>query len=214
MIRSRIFRGELAPGSFVREQEVSAASGVSRTPVREALNRLAAEGFLEKLRRRGFHVPARPLEAALEVYPIVAALEKLAGTLAVEKIREETIAELRDCNAEMRRAAGAGDLLSVVDINNRFHQIICQVSGNERLVDLLNQLRAQVTHLDHWYYSQPGNPEASWREHGEIIEALEKGDRTRAEQILERNYARAGEGLLDEGAQQRSSPVRHQDARD
>ena len=75
IIRNRILHRELPPGTFIREQEVSRATGVSRTPVREAFNRLASEDFLERVPHRGFRIPDRPFEALVEVYPIINSLE-------------------------------------------------------------------------------------------------------------------------------------------
>ena len=88
-VRARIMDGALAPGHFLREKDLE-SMGVSRTPIREALGRLASEGFLERLPHRGFRVPEESLGNLLELYPIVASLELLAGRLALERFTRPT----------------------------------------------------------------------------------------------------------------------------
>src|SRR5690606_11467686 len=104
-LRDRILEGELSPGEFIREQEVSEAMGVSRTPVREALGRLASEGFLERIPHRGFRIPEEPLREVLDVYPIVSALEVLCGRLALPRLEPADIERLKAINAKLAKGA-------------------------------------------------------------------------------------------------------------
>jgi DNA-binding GntR family transcriptional regulator len=198
IIRNRVLQGELAPGSFLREPEVSAATGVSRTPVREALNRLASEGLLERFPHRGFRVPSDPWEVLLEVYPMVSALESLAVSLGIERIDNKTLEELTALNEKLKRAAAKENVEAMVDLNNRFHQRICAQCGNRRLMDLLTGLRDQVTLLDHWYYSRPEFAVHSYEEHDRILEALRAQRHDEARSYLRHNYARAHVAFSEE----------------
>ena len=188
-IRSRILDGEMSVGEFVREQEVSAALGVSRTPVREALGRLASEGFLERIPHRGFRVPEEPLDTLLELYPIVSALELLAGKLAIPRLTKDDIEVLREINRKMADHRAEDDVRELIELNNRFHHFLCERSGSQRLTELLDDLRSQVSRLEIWYYSQEDRTEESVAEHDELIRAIESDDLDEALAVLERNMA-------------------------
>lgn len=201
-IRSRIMGGDLALGEFVREQEVSAALGVSRTPVREALGRLASEGFLERIPHRGFRVPEEPLGALLELYPIVSALEVLAGRLALPHLTGEDVETLKEINRELAGTRDSGDVRGRIELNNRFHHFICERSGSQRLTELLDDLRSQVSRLELWYYSQQNRTEESIAEHDELIRAIENGDHERALEVLEHNMALTYRRFCEEQAEE------------
>ncbi|MQA92435.1 MAG: FCD domain-containing protein [Gemmatimonas sp.] len=198
IVRNRVLRRELPPGTFIREQEVSHATGVSRTPVREALNRLASQDFLERVPHRGFRVPDRPWETLLDLYPIVTALEMLAGSLAFDKITPADLRRLKELNGSLERSGQEGDAKGGVEVNNAFHKVLSDRSGNPRLAELLDQLRSQVVLLDAWYFTVSDNVEASVAEHVEIIEAIERGNETALVEGLRLNYARARQALEKE----------------
>ena len=187
-VRSRIMAGALAPGTFLREKDLE-TMGVSRTPIREALGRLASEGFLERLPHRGFRVPEESLTHLLELYPIVASLELLAGRLAFDRFTAEDVSRLREINARLAEARDRGDVRSMLDFNTAFHRLITDRGGNRRLALLLDDLRSQLTRLELWYYSGPERTQRSIQQHEEIIAAVERGDRSRALELLERNMS-------------------------
>jgi DNA-binding GntR family transcriptional regulator len=187
-VRARIMAGALAPGTFLREKDLE-TMGVSRTPIREALGRLASEGFLERLPHRGFRVPEESVANLLELYPIVASLELLAGRLAFDRFTAEDVARLRDINARLAEARDRGDGRAMLDLNTAFHRLITERGGNRRLALLLDDLRSQLTRLEHWYYSGRDRTQRSIQEHEEIIAAVEGGDRARALDLLERNMS-------------------------
>lgn len=197
-VRGRLLEGEVPQDRFFREQGLSEEIGVSRTPVREALARLASEGFLERIPHRGFRVPDESLSRLLELYPIVAALEVLAGRLAFPGLDAGDLEELRRINGRLREAVEAGDVAAAVDRNDRFHALIAERSGNERLGRLLEDLRAQLRRLETWYYSDPSHGERSVREHRELVDALAEGRRDRALEILEGNMRLTRRELLRE----------------
>jgi DNA-binding GntR family transcriptional regulator len=187
-VRSRIMAGALAPGTFLREKDLE-TMGVSRTPIREALGRLASEGFLERLPHRGFRVPEESLANLLELYPIVASLELLAGRLALDRFTAEDVSRLREINARLAEARDRGDVRAMLDLNTAFHRLITDRGGNRRLALLLDDLRSQLTRLELWYYSGPERTQRSIQQHEEIIAAVEQGDRSRALELLERNMS-------------------------
>lgn len=196
-VRARILGGGLAPGEFIRERDLE-GMGVSRTPIREALGRLASEGFLERIPHRGFRVPEEPVGNLLELYPIVASLELLAGRLALPRLTPEDVTLLREINRELADARGRQDVRTRIELNNRFHHVFSERSGNRRLCDLLDDLRMQLARLELWYYSSGEHTRESVREHDEIIRAIEAGDQARALSILENNMSLTYRSLLRE----------------
>ncbi len=197
-VRAQILDGHVAPGEFIREQNLNEALEVSRTPIREALGRLASEGFLEKLPHRGFRVPEEPIKDLLELYPIVAALERLAGRLAFPRLTPDDLARLKAINAQLEAAQDAGDAQALTELNNRFHRLFGERSGNGWLCNLLDDLRAQLTRLERWYYSYGEHTRQSISQHAEIIDALEAGDHARALGLLGDNMALTHKSLLEE----------------
>ena len=198
-VRARIMDGALAPGTFLREKDLE-SMGVSRTPIREALGRLASEGFLERLPHRGFRVPAESLGNLLELYPIVASLELLAGRLALDRFTPADVAELKAVNERLAEARDRRDVRAMLEQNTRFHRLISERGGNRRLALLLDDLRSQLTRLELWYYSGRDRTQRSIREHEEIIAAIDVGDRPRALALLERNMSLTYRSLVEEGA--------------
>lgn len=197
-IRTRILNGQLGMGEFIREQEVSEALGVSRTPVREALGRLASEGFLERIPHRGFRVPDDQWDTLLELYPIVSALELLAGRMALSNLTATDVERLKELNRDLSRCQEEGEVRRCIEVNNEFHQVICERSGSRRLCDLLNDLRSQLGRLEVWYYSQPECAAESVAEHDDLIRAIETGDHERALSLLEHNMSLTWRRLQEE----------------
>ncbi|MBA2458707.1 MAG: GntR family transcriptional regulator [Gemmatimonadales bacterium] len=201
-VRARIIDGGLAPVSFLREKDLE-SMGVSRTPIRDALGRLASEGFLERLPHRGFRVPEESAGQLLELYPIVASLELLAGKAALERFRPVDLADLKEINRRLAESKDQGDVRAIVELNNRFHGLISERSGNRRLSALLDDLRSQLGRLELWYYSHGERTQRSIREHEDLIQAIEQGDRARALELLESNmsltYRSLRDGAEDDG---------------
>lgn len=189
--------GALEPGAFVREQELGVALGVSRTPVREALARLAADGVLERLPHRGYRVPPDSFARLLDVYPIISTLEVLAGRLAFARADAADLAALRALNEQLREAMGEGNVEAAIDLNERFHAYIAELGGNERLAALLDELRQPLRRLESWYYSDAERAERSAQEHDALLDALERGSAERALAIFEHNMELTTKALAE-----------------
>lgn len=188
VLRARIGRGLYDAGQFIREQEISEALGVSRTPVREALSRLSSEGLLERIPHRGFRVSLEPLRDALELYPIMGSLDLLAGKLAFPHFEESDFAELERVNTELEQAIRAREPARAVELNYAFHRYIARRSDNHRLASMLDDLRTRVYPWELWYFENVEDPEhQSVDEHAEILAAVRAGDHERAASIFESN---------------------------
>jgi len=140
VIRRSIVSGEAQPGDRIKEGDIARELGVSQAPVREALKRLVHEGLVTYLPRRGNFVTEISTEAAADARDVRAVIEALAGRrLATGPARPDLIATLRRLVAEMREAAGAGDVARFRDLDLAFHRQVCAGAGNS-FVDRIWQL--------------------------------------------------------------------------
>lgn len=170
--------GGLRPGQHLVESDLARQLGVSRQPVREALHRLEAEGWVDLRPSQGafVHVPTeREINQLLDVREL---LEAETARLAARSVTPETIAGLRAIWQNGMTAADSGDLDRVVVANSTFHAEIAAGAGNEVLSDLAGIVSRRMR----WYYRlvAPSRGQESWAEHQQLIEAIEAGDEERA----------------------------------
>jgi len=187
VLRDKVISGEWESGRFIREQEISDKLGVSRTPVREALGRLASDGFLERIPHRGFRVPEQSASDLLDLYPILATLEVLAAEKSFPRIGKTELHELRSINEQYEAAYRRTDIREGIEANDRFHHRLSQHCGNARLCEMLDELRAEVMRLEVWAFSNIDKWDVSVREHEDILDAVERGDFAHALATLEQN---------------------------
>jgi DNA-binding GntR family transcriptional regulator len=184
-----IIAGRLQPGQHLVEVELARLLGVSRQPVREALQRLHNEGWVDL--RPGYgamvHVPAE--DEVDQLLTVRTVLESEAAWLAAENASEDEISELREMCAAGTRMVKDGDIDGAVKANAEFHRHIAELSGNRFLADFA----AQVDRRVRWYYTPvaPARGQASWREHARLI--------------IDRR-PRSGEGQQDHARAHRADP--------
>jgi DNA-binding GntR family transcriptional regulator len=198
-IRARIMSGEIPIGAQLRQADLAATLGVSRTPIREALRQLQAGGLIEVLPRRGavVRVPA-PWEVR-EAYEVRAELEGLACVRAVGEITSEQLDELRRTNDVLRegpRAAGSEPSPTTV-ANDRFHTLIHEIAGNERLArtirDINDAFPRNVSALV--LQDNPRLRANNLDQHERIVEALAAHDAELARKEMRDHVIAAGEAL-------------------
>jgi DNA-binding GntR family transcriptional regulator len=188
----RIERGELPTGTKLRDTTIAAELGVSRTPVREAMVRLAREGVLSAEPGRGFRLT--PLSAAevREIGSILAALEPLALDQSVEPAAEQLI---RLGEVVRRLEQTRGDIAACVELDDRFHRVLLEGCPNRRLLRLVDTLRGGLRRYVHHYLQRGGRVSLSTLQHTRIADALRKADRAGARQLLERKWRRGMEEI-------------------
>jgi DNA-binding GntR family transcriptional regulator len=171
-LRTLIIEGTLAPGTRLNERELSEQLGVSRTPLREAFRILAGDGLLVQLPNRGAQVVALSTEDVRHAFDVMGALEGLAGELAVMRVTESDIADLRALQAEMETAHAGGDLPAYYRINRAIHDRLNEVAGNPILAHTYRTLNARL----HALRFRSNLNAAKWNqavaEHREMIAAL------------------------------------------
>jgi DNA-binding GntR family transcriptional regulator len=138
-IRVGILSGEFPQGSHLTAQQLAAATGLSRTPVREAMRRLHAEGMIRFIANRGAFVSSWTQEEIDQIYELRVILESFAAQEAAHRISPAQLNELRDIAVEMKRlvAFDKPDLTAIAVSNDRFHKAVLAAAGNARLSDLL-----------------------------------------------------------------------------
>ncbi len=178
IVRLGITSRSLPPGAYLHESELAAELGVSRTPVREALHRLAQEGMVDLQPRRGAFVKKWTPQEIYEILVMREVLEGLAARLAARHLSDAEIDALEDCHADYRRG-----LIDYSQADERFHQAIIDASRNARLTKVVLNLAdtLQMIDLRARIFATPGRIEASLKEHREVIAALRARDERLAE---------------------------------
>ena len=188
-LRTMIVEGVLTAGKKVPERALCEKLGVSRTPMREALKVLAADGLLTLEPNRGARVRAITLDDLEEVFPLMGALEALAGELACANISDAQITELRQTHELMLECFHASDLSGYFRHNQRIHEIIMQAAGNATLSSMVQSLAVRVRRARYLANMSSERWHQAVAEHEEIIMALDVRDGQRLGAILKRHLA-------------------------
>lgn len=183
-MRERIISGAFAPRAHLKEEVLAARIGTSRTPVRDALRRLAGEGLVAMERDRGTYVAEFSPDEIDEIFVLRAGLEAYAAARAAKRITAPQIARLERLADEMEVALDRRDerFARFAALNNEFHLAVLEAARSPRLATLVVPLvNIPIVLLKHYNW-QPGRVDIarSNREHRELIEALRAGDALRA----------------------------------
>jgi DNA-binding GntR family transcriptional regulator len=199
-MRLAILEGRYVPGERIYEAEVAQALGVSRNPVREAVRRLQQDGLLDVRAHYGIYVTRIPAEEIDDIYRIRAALEGTATGFAAVRMTDGDVAELESIVREQQQAVDAAGPLprapvSVVQADH-FHHAIHVGANSPRLLAMLEQLYAQVTHFRNLTLRLPGRAAVSAAGHAEILRAIQARDADSAEMLMRGHIDDARHALL------------------
>ncbi len=194
-LRDEIIRGDLAPGQYLRLEEIAARFDVSTMPVREALRDLEAEGLVTIFPHRGATVTELSADELRDIYDIRAVLEEMATRLAVPRMTPATLDELTSLLERMENAAG--DVVTVVELNHQFHLILYAASGRNHLCELNRMLRYRTQHYLHLYIVEveSGHLPQTQGEHRAILEACKRGDADGAAALIRSHVAEVGDAI-------------------
>ncbi len=191
-LEQRIVEGELGNGKRLDETELSSFYGVSRTPVREALQRLAESGLAEHLPRRGTFVRSPSLSQLVEMFEVMAELECMAIRLAARRATADDIDALEKDNETCRAAVAADDTKKYYEVNARLHGRIYQMSGNSFLASEARRLHDRLRPFRRLQLRVRGRMEESMAEHDIILAALRDGDADRAMETMKKHITIVG----------------------
>jgi DNA-binding GntR family transcriptional regulator len=196
-IEERIVTGVYPPGMRLDEQELAAAFGVSRTPIREALIQLASIGLVEIRPRRGATVPEMSADRLCEMFEVMAELESMCGRLAARRILPAELARLREAHQACEEARDAGKPDLYYQLNEVFHRRIYEASHNGFLAEQAIALHRRLRPYRRLQLRVRNRMQSSFSEHAGIVEAIVAGNGDQAAELLRSHVVVQGERFTD-----------------
>ena len=196
-LRSLILSGELPPGTELVETSLSTALGISRTPVREALKLLGAEGLVELRANRSPRVPELHAEAILQLFEAMAGIERIAAELAASRMDEEELAHLHTLQSKMENHYQAEELGPYFDVNQQIHRLIVAGSHNQSLRDAHEILYGRAELVRRRALGVRRRWDESVTEHRAILVALTARDPAMAGALLGGHVERTGSAVVE-----------------
>ena len=185
-LREAILHGELKPGERLMEISLANRLGVSRTPVREAIRKLELEGLVIMIPRKGAQVAQITEQDLNDVLEVRLGLEELAMQFACERIDEEHLQEIARAAQDFEDLMEEGDITDLAQADVHFHELIYQATQNQRLIQIINNLREQMYRYRIEYLKDQQVYEKLLSEHEEIIRHIEKGEKDEAARVVSR----------------------------
>jgi len=189
-LREQIFAHELAPGSWLDEQSLALAFGISRTPMREAIKVLASEGLVTTKMNKGAYVTEVERRDLEQIFTVLSLLEGEAAKETALRATEAELTQLDDLHHRLEKAAADRDLEQFFEINVRFHEKIQQIAANPWMNGVINDLRKVLKLQRRDSLSRSGRLLSSLVEHREILQAILKRDPLAAEKAMRKHLAR------------------------
>ncbi|WP_227763956.1 GntR family transcriptional regulator [Zhaonella formicivorans] len=196
-MREAIISGQLKPGERLMEVQLAEEMGVSRTPVREAIRKLELEGFVVMVPRKGAYVADISTKDIADVFEIRAALEALAAGLAAERITDEELEELQRILVKVSKSAESHDLENLIQVDTEFHDVLYKASRNERLVQIISNLREQIQRFRSTTLAAPGRMKDALEEHKKIVDAISERNVALAAQLAQEHIENAENSMLE-----------------
>lgn len=197
-LRQMLLEGRIAPGAKLNERELSELLRVSRTPLREAIKMLAAEGLVELLPNRGAIAVSLTEEDVLHTFEVMAGLEGLAGELAAQRVTDAELSELQAMQFEMMAAYTRRDLSTYYAINARIHSAIATAARNPVLAQVYQQVNARLQAL-RFRSNQDGEKwKRAVKEHERMIEALAARDAAAMREVLQLHLRNKRDVVLEQ----------------
>jgi DNA-binding GntR family transcriptional regulator len=171
-LRQAILKGELAPGERLMEIQLAEKLGVSRTPIREAIRKLELEGLVLMIPRKGAEVAKISEKSLRDVLEVRRSLEELAIELACQRMTEMDMARLERDQKAFNEAIKKGDAMQIAETDEQFHDTIYQGTGNDKLIQMLNNLREQMYRYRLEYIKDEDKRQILLVEHEHILNAV------------------------------------------
>ncbi|MZP29281.1 FCD domain-containing protein [Heliobacterium undosum] len=196
-LREAIITGVLRPGERLMEIQLAEEMGVSRTPVREAIRKLELEGFVVMVPRKGAYVSNISVKDITDVFELRAALESLAAGLAAQRITEDETEQMERLLVKTMSCFEEDNLNDLVETDIDFHDMVYRASRNQRLVQIINNLREQLRRFRTTSLSHPGRMREAWEEHRKLVEAIADRNVTLAQSLAWEHIENAENSMLE-----------------
>ena len=196
-LRQAILKGELAPGERLMEIQLAEKLGVSRTPIREAIRKLELEGLVLMIPRKGAEVAKISEKSLRDVLEVRRSLEELAIELACQRMTDEEIDQLEQRQNAFKNAIHKGNAMNIAETDEAFHDVIYLGTGNDKLVQILNNLREQMYRYRVEYLKNPEVYPQLIAEHEELITKITHHEKQEATKIMCRHIDNQVEAVTD-----------------
>jgi DNA-binding GntR family transcriptional regulator len=203
-LRALIFAGELSPGAFVDETRLCEKLAISRTPLREALKVLSAEGLIRHEPRRGSFVNEVTEQDLDDIFPVIALLEGRCAFEAAQQASDADIAALGTLHAQLQDSAAQGRITDYYAANFAIHEAIIAIAGNKWLAQVIGDLRKILKLARLQQLHAPGRLSQSLAEHMAIFAALQARDPAGADAAMRTHLTRQREALRELARQHKS----------
>lgn len=197
LIEERIFSGSIPPGGKINEKALAEELQISRGPIREALNALRHEGLVEIIPNRGAFVSSLSIKDALGCYDVRGGLAYTAGKILPFRISLDQLQQLRQMQAQMERLIKSGDTHGYYAVNERFHALLFDATGNQPLISTNISIERKLALYLRKEMSNPGMLNVSNQEHLEIINFIAEGRPKETAEAFERHILEGKERLLE-----------------
>ncbi len=175
-LRQAILTGELKPGERLMEIHLANRLGVSRTPIREAIRKLELEGLVIMVPRKGAEVAKITEKSMRDVLEVRKALEELAVCLACKRITDDKVEELREALEDFQKVVQTRNVTKITEADVHFHNIIFEVTNNQRLIHIIHNLGEQMYRYRLEYIKEEKYHGKIVKEHEAILEAIRRRD--------------------------------------
>lgn len=188
-LRQRIFSHELSPGDWIDEQDLASQYGISRTPLREALKVLAAEGLVNLIPRRGCYVTEISEQDLDDIFPLLAILEGRCAFEATKKATAKDLKRLEAIHRDLEANAIAGKIEQFFEANQDFHAAVQEIAANRWVTQVILDLRKVLKLTRLQSLTAEGRLKQSLEEHRAILAALLARDAAGAERAMQAHLA-------------------------
>ena len=176
-----IGNGHLAPGARLRETELAERFGISRTPIREAIRQLEADGLVVHMPRQGATIRVLDYSEVMELYEMRAVLEGTAARLAARAASDLELDELETLNSELSQAV---DVRTAYELNRQFHMTLLDAAKNRYLIKSVNALQKTLLIIGTSTLAEADRAQQAVKEHADLLVALKARDGVRAEELM------------------------------
>jgi len=187
LLRDRAISLAYKPGEYLNIASLADETGFGRTPINQALRRLASEGLVRIIPRKGILIAPLSIDSALDLIEVRIVNERLSAKLAAQNINESRIKLLRDAAAGFEKAARSNDIKRIMNSDRVFHETIVVIAANQHLADILSVLHAQSQRFWAVSLSTPKHIDEVVTEHSHIVDAVAAGDASLAAECVEKH---------------------------